>query len=126
VIKRIEDHNRLNGYLFVTIEFGVIVAVIAPYGIYWLGHRDWLLGAIAAGIVANSLVFFGTALRSLIRGDRGVGFWKVYTDPATRQSVAMAHPNLSADTAILAILCLLPFVLGAGVALEVAIMRTRR
>jgi hypothetical protein len=125
VIKRIEDHNRLNGYLFVTIEFGVIVAVIAPYGIYWIGHRDWLLGAIAAGIVANSLVFFGTALRSLIRGDRGVGFWKVYTDPATRQSIAVAHPNLSADTAILAILCLLPFVVATAASLEALLARKR-
>jgi hypothetical protein len=118
VIKRIHDHNRLNGYLFVTIEFGAMVAVIAPFGIYWIGHRDWVLGAIAVGFTVNSLVVLGTALRSLIRGDRGVGFWKVYTDPATRQSIAIAHPNLSADTAILAILCLLPFVLTVIVALE--------
>jgi hypothetical protein len=41
VIKRIEDHNRLNGYLFVSIEFGAIAAVVAPFGIYWLSHRSW-------------------------------------------------------------------------------------
>jgi hypothetical protein len=119
VIKRIEDHNRLNGYLFVTIEFGVIAAVVAPFGIYWIGHRDWLLAAIAAGIVANCLVVFGTALRSLIRGDRGVGIWKIYTDPATRKAVAAAHPTLSSDTAIIATASLLPFLLAALVALEV-------
>jgi hypothetical protein len=118
VIKRIEEHNQLNGYLFVTIEFGAIAAVVAPFGIYWLGHRDWLLGAIAAGIIANCLVVFGTALRSLIRGDRGVGIWKIYTDPATRQAVATAHPNLSADTATVATASLLPFVLATAVLLE--------
>jgi len=111
VINRIEDHNRLNGYLFVTIEFGVIAAVVVPFGIYWLVHRDWLLGAIAAGILANCAVVFGTALRSLIRGDRGVGIWKIYTDLKTRRAVAATHPNLSADTAIVATAALLPFVL---------------
>jgi hypothetical protein len=125
VIKRIEDHNRLNGYLFVTIEFGVIGAVVAPFGIYWLGHQDWLLGAIAVGIVANSLVVLGTALRSLMRGERGVGIWKIYTDPATRKAVAEAHPSLSADTAMVAIGALLPFVLATIVALE-TLQATRR
>jgi hypothetical protein len=119
VIRRIEDHNRVNGYLFVTIEFGVTTAVVAPFGIYWLVHRDWLRGAIAAGIVANCLVVFGTALRSLTRGDRGFGIWKIYTDPATRQAVAAAHPNLASDTAIIATTSLVPFVLAALVALEV-------
>jgi hypothetical protein len=118
VIKRIEDHNRLNGYLFVTIEFALIVAVIAPFGIYWLGHQKWLLAAVAVGIVANCLAVFGRSLRSLVQRERGVGFWKVYTDPVTRKQVAAEHPNLSADTAILAILCLLPFVLATAVARE--------
>ena len=125
MIKRIEDHNWLNGYLFVTIEFALMVAVIAPFGVYWLGHQKWLLAAVAVGIVANCLVVFGRSLRSLVRRERGVGFWKVYTDPVTRQQVAAEHPNLSADTAILAILCLLPFVLAAVSALE-SLPRGRR
>jgi hypothetical protein len=118
VIKRIEDHNRLNGYLFVTIEFVVIAAVLAPFGIYWLSHRDWVLGAIAVGIFVNCLVVVARAVRGLVRREPGVGLWKIYTDTATRHAVAASYPNLSADTFVVAIAALLPFVLAAAVARE--------
>lgn len=118
MIRRIEDHNRLNGYLFVSIEFGAIAAVVAPFGIYWFGHRNWPLAAVAAGVFVNCLLVFARAVRSLVRRERGVGLWKIYTDTATRQGVAASYPNLSADTAIVAIASLLPFVLAAITALE--------
>jgi len=124
VIGRIEDHNRLNGYRFVSIEFGAMAAVVAPFGIYWLGNRNWPLAAVAVGIFVNCLVVCARSVRSLVRRERGVGLWRTYTDTATRQAVATSYPNLSADTAIVAIASLLPFVLAAAVALEA--LRNRR
>jgi hypothetical protein len=75
------------------------------------------------GIFVNCLVVFARAVRSLVRRERGVGLWRIYSDAATRQAVAASYPNLSADTLIVATAALLPFVLAAVVALEALLAR---
>lgn len=120
MIDRVQVHNRLNGYRFVAVEFGVIAAVTAAFAVAWIARGSWLLAAVAAGIFVNSAVIVGAAVRSIFRGERGVGIWKVYTDPGTRRAVVAEHPDLSSDTAMVAVAALIPFALAAVIAIEAA------
>jgi hypothetical protein len=109
VIGRIEAHNRLNGYRFVIGEFALIGAVVGAFGIYYALHGAVVLGIVALGIVANSAVVIVLCARSLRRGEKSLGIWRIYTEPALRRTVMQEHPNLSTDTLLITAAILVPF-----------------
>lgn len=111
MLQRIEAHNRLNGYLFVTAEFVVIGAAVGGFGLYYAGHGRLLAAILALGITGNSLVIVILCIRSLLRGEKGVGMWKIYTDASVRQKVMEKNPRLSSDTLLITIAVLVPFTL---------------
>ena len=107
----IATHNRLNGFRFVVLEFGLIVLLVVPFGLYYALHARWLLALIALGIICNCAVVLTCTIRSLISGESDVGLRSLYTDQETRQRVAQEHPNLFRDTMLLVVAAVLPFVL---------------
>jgi hypothetical protein len=111
VLARVEVHNRLNGYAFVIAEFVLIGAVVAGYGVYYSRHGRPLEGVLALGIVANAAVIVLLCVRSVLRGERGVGLWRIYTDSEVRRKVMEENPRLSTDSLLITGLVLLPFVL---------------
>lgn len=111
MIERIEVHNRLNGYAFVIVEFVLVVALIGGFGAYYATHGRALEAVIALGIAANALVIVLLCLRSVWRGERGVGLRRLYTDPAVKRQVMLANPRLTADTMLITGAVLVPFIL---------------
>ncbi|MGH7687594.1 MAG: hypothetical protein ACREN2_12380 [Candidatus Dormibacteria bacterium] len=111
MLRRVEIHNRLNGYLIVIAEFGLVAAVAGSFGAYYLGHGRVIEGLIAFGVTANACVILFLCVRALRDGQTGVGVWRIYTDPATRRQVMLENPRLSADTLAIAASVLVPFLL---------------
>ena len=108
---RIEAHNRLNGYAFVTAEFVLVGAVVGAFGAYYATHGRALEAFVALGITANALVIVVLCVRSVLRGERGVGLRKLYTDPAVRRQVMLENPRLTTDTLLLTGAVVIPFFL---------------
>ena len=111
VISRVEVHNRLNGYIFVIVEFGLIGVVVGGFGAYYAGHGRLLEGLLALGVTTNAAVILFLSVRSLLRGEKGVGLWRIYTDSTVRQRVMQENPRLSTDTLSITVAALIPFVL---------------
>ncbi|MBJ7601992.1 MAG: hypothetical protein JF888_02145 [Candidatus Dormibacteraeota bacterium] len=116
----LKTHNRLNGSRFVGAEFGLIVALVATFGIYFGIRGRWLLALIAFGIVSNCVVVLVYAVLSLTGGEPDLGIRALYTDAAARRKVAREHPNLSGETLLLTAAASLPLALTAWTGWELA------
>lgn len=118
MIARVEAHNRLNGFAFVIGEFALVGLVALVFAALYSARANVLLAAACAGITANSLVVIFLAIRSVTRGEIGIGILRIYTKQAVRAQVMREHPDLSRDTAIITIAVLAPFLLLILVLLE--------
>lgn len=117
MIRRIVEHNRLNGVVFSTIEF-VLVAAGAAFIAVGLGIHHHPAGVIlACGIALNSLVIVGFGAVAWGRGERGTPLIQVFS-PAGRARLTQEHPTLMSDTLIVAAATLFPYLLSALVAGE--------
>lgn len=117
MIGRIRVHNRLNGTRFATLEFAFtgLAALFIAVGL--LRQDRWLLAALACGTAVNCAVVAGFGARSWLRGDRG-GRIRELSRPEVRRTVRAEHPHLLADTILLAVSTLVPFVLSVAVLTE--------
>jgi hypothetical protein len=95
MIARIEAHNRLNGFAFVIGEFALIGLVALAFAALYSARANVLLAAACLGITANSLVVIFLAIRSLTRGESGIGILRIDTKRAVREQVMREHPDLS-------------------------------
>jgi hypothetical protein len=117
VIRRIVEHNRLNGVVFSTIEF-VLAAAAAAFIAFGLGLHHQIFGVVlACGTGVNSLVIVCFGAFAWCRGERGTPLTRVFS-PAGRAELTHEHPALMADTLIVAAATLIPFLLSAVVAAE--------
>lgn len=73
--------------------------------------------SISVGIVSNCLTVVIFGVMSLIAKDTSIGYQRLF-DKNERAKIAHAYPNLMADTLILTVFSLLPFVLFAAVWIE--------
>jgi hypothetical protein len=118
MIARVKTHNRLNGFGFVIGEFGLIGVVAVVFAVLYLAKGSGLPAVACAGITANSIVVIWLAVRALGRGEAGIGLWRIYTQRTIRDQVMRDHPGLSAETLLITLAVLLPFLLLLIVALE--------
>lgn len=115
--ERIVAHNRLNGFVFSVIEFGLFSLIIVPFSIFYGFTGRWILFAISIGIVCNFLTVVTFAIMSLRSGEQSVGHRKLL-NREYRAEIAKKYPHLFYDTLILTTSSLLPFVLLLAVCRE--------
>lgn len=123
MIKRIIEHNRLNGVVFALIEFLVIAGAAAFIGVAYGRHGNGIGVLAAAGTVLNCLLVATFATVDLARGERGASLLKML-DREYRAQVARRHPGLMTDTMIIAVTALIPYLLAATVGADA--IRIRR
>ena len=111
MIARVEAHNRLYGFAFVIGEFALVGLVALVLAALYSARANVLLAATFAGITANSLVIIFLAIRSMTRGEIGIGILRIYTKRAVREQVMREHPDISRDTAFITIAVVAPFLL---------------
>jgi hypothetical protein len=120
MIARVETHNRLNGFGFVIGEFALVGLVALVLAALYVARGGGLPAFGCVGIAANSIVVIWLAVRALRRGESGIGLWRIYTQPAVRDQVMREHPGLSAETLLIALAVLVPYLLLLIVAAEAA------
>jgi hypothetical protein len=120
MIARVETHNRLNGFGFVIGEFGLIGLVALVFAVLYAAKGDGLPAVACVGITANSIVVIWRAVRAMRRGQPSIGLWRIYTQPDVRAQVMREHPGLSAETLLITVAVVVPFLLLLIVAVEAA------
>src|SRR5579864_1571299 len=90
-------------YPFVTAEFGIVSAAVFVFAVLYGIQGRWVYAAIAAGITANALLVFGTALASLLRHQPSIGVRRLYTNPAVMAEVQQSNPRLLRDTMLIVV-----------------------
>ena len=110
MIRRIVEHNQLNGVTFSIAEFTLVAVVAALLAAGYARHGQATGVVLALGIGLNSLIIvaFGVVARS--RGERGTPLSRVFSRSG-RADLTREHPKLMADTLIVAIAVLVPFLL---------------
>jgi hypothetical protein len=117
VIRRIIEHNKLNGVAFSTVEFLLIAAAATFIGVGLGLHGEWSGVVLAAGIALNSLVVVAFAAAAWRRGEPGTSLRHVF-DPSYRELLSREHPTIMRDTLILSAAVIVPYVLPITVAAE--------
>ncbi len=120
MIARVETHNRLNGFGFVIGEFALVGLVALVLAVLYMARGGGLPAVAGVGIAANSIVVIWLAVRALRRGESGIGIWRLYTHRSVREQVMREHPGLLAETLLIALAVLVPYLLLLIVAAEAA------
>jgi hypothetical protein len=116
MLRRIRDHNYLNGQVLSFVEYLFVAAVVALFLVYYLANGRTLYALVAIGIVLNCLTVSAVALVSLLRGERSIGAMRLWRDRELRRKIAREYPHLSQDTVVLSITVLIPYwIFGAAV-----------
>jgi hypothetical protein len=122
--QKIQEHNYLNGYLFVIIEFSIFIIVLLPFTWYYLLHEKLWLGIIGLGLITNFIPVILYALRSFFRKEKSIGIIKFY-NKKQRDDIREKIPNLSRDTSILFAYLIVPFLLITTLFIEQQIFKRR-
>lgn len=125
LLEKIHVHNRLNGYWFSAVEFGVLALVATPFALYYWAVGRWALAVIATGILANSVPPTISAVRSLSAHQSALG-WRGLRDPAIRSQIRSEQPHLFADTITITVCTLVPFLAVVLVLVDLAIRPAAR
>ena len=122
LIKKIQDHNYLNGFLFVTMEFVVFISAVLPFTIYYLLNGKITLSVIGIGLILNFTTVALFSVRSMLRKDASLGIHKLY-NKKIRDKVRLSYPALTKDTTTLFITLIVPFILTIIVCVELLTSR---
>ncbi len=117
MIRRIVEHNKLNGVLFSTFEFLLVSAAAIFVGIGFGLHQRWIGVALAAGTALNSLVVVAFGVGSWRRGERGSSLREL-SRAKYREALRREHPAMLKDTLALTAATVLPYYLLGAVAVE--------
>lgn len=110
MIRRLREHNHLNGIAFVAAEFLLVTAAAVFIALSFARQGNLAGTLLAAGTALNSLVVVGFAIAAYARGERGAGVLKLASS-AYRAEVEREHPTLMKDTLMLTAAVLLPYCL---------------
>lgn len=124
MIRRIVEHNRLNGVVFSIVEFLLVAAAAGLIAVGQARQHQYVGLALAAGTALNALVVVAFGVAAWSRGERGSSIRKAFTATG-RAEIARAHPRLTVDTLALVVAVLLPYVTASAVLLESARRRSR-
>ena len=104
------EHNILNGFWFVLIEF-ILVALVALFvGAAETVKGNVLLSAEGFGIAVNAAAICATVIGQMRRGERSSSLVETYFGKG-REMVAREHPNLLLHTLQITAATLVPFLL---------------
>jgi len=119
VIRRVVEHNQLNGVGFSIAEFTLVTIAAVLLAAGYALHHQGLGVLITAGIGLNSLVIVAFGGVAWHRGERGTPLAQVFSRSA-RAALTREHPSLMADTLIVTAAVLVPFGLLTAMAAEFA------
>lgn len=117
MIRRIIEHNKLNGVVLSMVEFLLVVAAASFIALAFALHDRWLAAILAAGTAINALVVVMFAVAALRRGERGNSL-RDLARASYRDEVKREHPTMMRDTVALTGAVLVPYLLVMAVALE--------
>jgi hypothetical protein len=110
MIRRIREHNHLNGVMFVLGEFLLVTAAALVIAAGFVRQGNGLGALLAAGTAVNCLVVVGFALIGYRSGERGASVASLLSN-SYRAEVARNHPTLMADTIAITVAALVPYCL---------------
>ena len=125
----IQRHNRLNGFTFSIIEFGIIALLVGAFATYYLLHCRVVMAIVTWGITLNCVPVVVFGFRQLMR-DRASGkSIGSFLDKKAREQHRRENLHMLRDTMILTVGTILPFLSLTAVLFEfltVQIMNKRR
>ena len=124
MIRRIIEHNQLNGVAFSISEFTLGAAVAALLAAAY-ARADRATGVVLAlGIGLNCIIVVAFGVVAWSRGERGTPLARVFSRSG-RAELTRQHPSLMTDTLIVAIAALVPFALLVATLAEFAWKRIK-
>jgi hypothetical protein len=115
VLDILHEHNTLNGFWFVLIEFLLVAALTLVFAAMAIMHGSVGWSVASLGVAANAAVVCLSVIGQIRRGERSSSIYRTYLGPE-RVQIAREHPHLSQHTAVLSILTIVPFALATWVA----------
>jgi hypothetical protein len=110
MVALLHEHNTLNGFWFVLIEFALVALVALLAGAAGLskGSLAWVIGCF--GIAVNALAICATVIGQMRRGERSNSIAETYFGKGG-QATRREHPHLSRHTLQIVVSTLVPFLL---------------
>lgn len=102
----IRDHNRLNGFVFSAIEFGLVATLLGGFAIAYLVQSQWIPAVVAGGIAVNCLPTVVLAVRAKVTDETQVGWRALRESP---HQLRLERPHMLAGTLTIVGLTLVPF-----------------
>ena len=106
----LREHNTLNGFWFVLIEFVLVILAVLFVGVAVLAKGSIVWAIACLGIAANASAVCVTVIGQMRRGERSNTIAETYFGKG-REMVQREHPNLDRHTLWIVIATLVPFIL---------------
>ena len=104
------EHNTLNGFWFVLIEFLLIALIALLIAVAELVKGSALWSIAYFGVAVNAAAICATVIGQMRRGERSNSIAETYFG-AGREKTRREHPDLDRHTLTLVIATLVPFLL---------------
>jgi hypothetical protein len=108
----VREHNSLNGFRLVIIEFLLVVLAAGLISLGGILHGRLLIAVSAAGIVLNAAAVIAIARAQMRHGEPSYGILK-FRSLQFRAQVGPDHPRLTTHTLVVFGSVLIPFLLVA-------------
>ena len=92
MIRRIVEHNRLNGVIFSTVEFLLVAAAAAFIGVSMVRLHRPIGAVLALGTALNASVIVAFGAVAWRRGERGTSLRRVF-NANHRAELSQQHPH---------------------------------
>jgi hypothetical protein len=112
LLQMIRDHNRLNGFRFVIIEFSLVTLAVLFISLGGVLHGEWPVALIGAGIAANAAAVIAIAVAQIRDHEESEGLLKLRLSQY-RADIGRKYPHLSSHTVIFLVSILIPLLLVA-------------
>lgn len=110
MLELLYEHNTLNGFWFVLIEFVLVAAVALFLGVAYLAHGRVLWAVAWLGIAVNAGAVCATVIGQMRRGERSGSLAETYSQ-ANREAIRRDHPRLDVHTLQIVVAAAVPFLL---------------
>jgi hypothetical protein len=110
MLKILYEHNTLNGFRLVLIEFTLVAVVALFIGVatYLQGRALWTVASL--GVAINAAAVCGTVVEQMRRGERSSSLAESSSREG-RQRIRREHPHLALHTVQIVGAVLIPFLL---------------
>lgn len=106
----LNEHNTLNGFWFVLVEFIIVALVTICLGLLAIVRESLLWSIASFGVTINALTICATVIRQMRRGEQSGSIIQTYFGQE-REAVRREHPNLGFHTLLLSVVTIIPFLL---------------